>query len=336
MRKYLALLLLLMMALFPSATFADIAVHYIDVGQADAILIVCDGESMLIDGGNVADSSLIVSYLKKNNISHLRYIISTHAHEDHVGGLSGALNACTVDTVLSPVLDYDSKAFQDFKKYVLAQDIEMQLPNAGDSFNLGGAKATILGPVRQYENTNDSSIVMKLEYGERSFLFTGDMEWDSEHDILDAGYDVGADVLKVAHHGSETSTSYRFLREIMPTYAVISVGGNNAYGHPTEVVLSRLRDADVELYRTDLNGNVIITSDGNTLVINAAKNTSGQPITGSSPVAEDSLTYIGNARTKKFHLASCRTLPSEQNSVIINTRNEAVEGGFTPCGNCNP
>ena len=236
-------------------------VHYIDVGQADAALVLCDGQSMLIDGGNREDSSLIYTYLSDMNLD---YIVCTHAHEDHVGGLAGALNAAKADTAFSPVTEYDSKVFQSFKKYLAEQDTELTVPETGDTYALGSAQEQVLGPVQteHVTETNNTSIVLKVEYGETSVLFTGDAEREEEQDILEAGFDVACTVLKVGHHGGESSTSYRVLREAAPEYAVISVGEGNQYGHPTEEVLSRLRDADVEVYRTDEMGDIICSSDG--------------------------------------------------------------------------
>jgi len=241
-------------------------IHFIDVGQADAAVILCDGEVLMIDGGNTADSSLIYSYLTRTlGLEHIDYMIGTHAHEDHIGGLSGALNACTVGTVYSPVTDYDSEAFQDFKRYAEEQVGSLTIPSVGDTFNVGSATVQFLSPAYQYTDTNDTSIVVRIVYGNTSFLFTGDAEWEPEHDMVDSGFDLSATLLKVGHHGSDTSTSYVFLREIMPQYAVISVGADNTYGHPTEDTLSRLRDADVIVYRTDLQGDIICYSDGTNL-----------------------------------------------------------------------
>lgn len=241
-------------------------IHFIDVGQADAAVIICDGEVLMIDGGNTADSSLIYSYLTRTlGLDHIDYMIGTHAHEDHIGGLAGSLNACTVGKVYSPVTDYDSEAFQDFKRYAEEQVGSLTIPSVGDTFNVGSATVQFLSPAYQYADTNDTSIVVRIVYGNTSFLFTGDAEWESEHDMVNSGYDLSATLLKVGHHGSDTSTSYVFLREIMPQYAVISVGADNTYGHPTEDTISRLRDADVIVYRTDQQGDIICFSDGTEL-----------------------------------------------------------------------
>lgn len=238
-------------------------VHYIDVGQADSALVECDGEAMLIDGGNTADSSLIAAYLKQEEIDSLDYVICTHAHEDHVGGLSGALSVAQAEHIYAPVTESDSKAYKNFKKKTEEQGLEIEHPDAGDIISLGSSRVEFLGPVNEKgKDTNSTSIVMKITYGSTSFLFTGDAERDEEAEILETGANLKSTVLKVGHHGSDTSTSYPFLREVMPQYAVISCERGNSYGHPHEETLSRLNDAGVEIYRTDLNGNIVMTSDG--------------------------------------------------------------------------
>lgn len=309
-----------------------LAVHFIDVGQADAALLLCGGQAMLIDGGNVADSSLVVSYLEAQGIDRLDYVFCTHAHEDHVGGLSGPLNTCAAGRVYAPVTGYDSKAFEDFVKYTQAQGLEVEVPTLGDTYTLGEAEITVLGPIKEYSETNDTSLVLRCDFGETSFLFTGDMERGAEADLLDSGADLGATVLKVGHHGSDTSTSYPFLREVMPTYAVVSVGEGNSYGHPADDTLSRLRDAGAAVYRTDEQGTVVAVSDGKTVTFTTE--TSAAPAPGRDQPAESA--YVGNVNSKVFHTERCKNLPDESNRTYFTGREEAVSAGYSPCGNCKP
>jgi len=275
LEKLVSVLILLCFFLCPylSAHAEDgLSIHFIDVGQADAAILLCDGEVLMIDGGNAADSSLVFSYLKNTlGLEHIDCMIATHPHEDHIGGLSGALNACSVGVVYSPVSEDDSKAFVSLVKYVGKHGGELIVPQVGDSFFIGTAKVTFLSPTKAYADTNDLSLVVRIEYGNTSFLFTGDAGWDAEHDMIDAGMELGSTLLKVGHHGSATSSSYVFLREVMPRYAIISVSEGNGYGHPSEAVLSRLRDLDAEIYRTDVHGTIICTSDGENLTFTTEK-----------------------------------------------------------------
>ena len=247
-------------------------IHFNDVGQADAALIICDGKTMLIDGGNAADSNLMYTYLKKHNISHLDYVIGTHGHEDHIGGIPGALQYATVGKAYCSVTSYNSKAFRNFVSALTNRGVSITIPNAGDTFTLGSAKCTILAVDPKAEDPNNTSIVMRIVYGETSFLFTGDAEREVEQTLLNSGVELKSTVLKVGHHGSNSSTTYPFLREVMPEYAVICVGKGNSYGHPTANTLSRLRDADVTTFRTDLQGDIICVSDGKTVTFTVSKN----------------------------------------------------------------
>ncbi len=321
---------------------------FIDVGQADSALILCDGKSMLIDGGNRGDSNVVYTVLKNNGISHLDYIVATHAHEDHIGGLAGALNYATVGTVLSPVTYYESDAFTNFVKYVEERDSFISIPEVNDTFELGQAEVKILA-VNTEDDTNNTSIVLKITYGETSFLFTGDAEREVEEVLVNSDFDLSSTLLKVGHHGSETSTSYVFLREVMPEYAVISVGEGNTYGHPADDTLSRLHDADVKVYRTDLQGDIKCTSDGKTVTLTATKNTDAEVFvapdiktenTYIEPTPEPILsTYILNTSTKKFHYPDCRSTKamSENNKETYNgDRETLVSKGYSPCGNCKP
>ena len=240
--------------------------YFLDVGQGDATVIVCDGEVLMIDGGPPSASQFIYSFLRNTlQTNHIDVMIATHPHADHVGGLSAALNACVVDVLYTSEINYDTKAWQSVLKYADAQGTPVVIPFPGDSFEIGGATVEILGPLWYHNNMNDLSLIIKLSYGDTSILITGDAEWEAEHDLLDAGVDVSADVLRVGHHGSNTSTSYQFLRAVAPQYAIISVGTNNTYGHPDEETLSRLEDADVIVMRTDLLGSILCFSDGHAI-----------------------------------------------------------------------
>lgn len=330
------------------AADGEFAVHFIDVGQADSALVLCDGKSMLIDGGNVADSNEVYSYLEDLQVNYLDYIVCTHAHEDHVGGLSGALNYAKVGKALAPVTEYNSKAFQNFVKYLKEQGKEITVPSPGDSFDLGSAEVTVFGPINPSDDPNNTSIVLKVVYGDTSFLFTGDAEREEEQDILNAGYPLKSTVLKVGHHGSDTSTSYPFLREIMPKYGVISVGKDNSYGHPTEETLSRLRDANVTVYRTDELGHIVCVSDGTDVKFFSGSGT--EPMeqaakwnktSGSSGKTQASKQneYVLNTNSKKIHLPSCRyakEMKEENKECYTGSRAELVKQGYEPCGVCKP
>ena len=251
---------------------SNFEVHFIDVGQADSALIECDGETMMIDGGNVADSNVVAAYLKKEDVTELNYVVCSHAHEDHVGGLSGALSVTKADNIYAPKTETNTKAYKNFKKKAEEQNVEIKHPNVGDEIQLGSSTVEFLGPVDENgKDLNSTSIVLKITYGNTSFLFTGDAESDEEEEILNSGADLKSTVLKVGHHGSRTSTSYPFLREVMPQYAVISVEKGNSYGHPNEETLSKLSDAGVEVYRTDESGDIVMTSDGNNIRITTSK-----------------------------------------------------------------
>ena len=249
-------------------------IDFFDVGEADSTLVRCDGHYMLIDGGNPGSSSFLYAYLQQNGIDYIDYMVCTHAHEDHVGGLAGALNYAKVGTAYAPVTEYDTRAFNSFVKYLGEQEKSITIPAAGDTFMLGNARVQIVGPVDMSlagDNANNTSIVVHITYGNTAFLVTGDAEEIEEQSIVNAGYDIRSTVLRVGHHGSYTSTSESFLRAVAPEYCVISVGKDNAYDHPHDEVLNRIAGYGAEVYRTDQNGDITCISDGETVRFSTEK-----------------------------------------------------------------
>ena len=315
---------------------APFEMHFIDVGQALSVLVECDGQYMLYDGGNVDDGSLVVSYLQSQGVEQLEYVFCSHAHEDHVGGLAAALAYFPAYHVYSPVTEASTKCFKDFVKYTQQQGLQVEVPAVGTTWPLGGATVTMVGPVAQYSDTNDTSIVLRIEYGSTSFLLTGDMEKTAETDLVNSGVNLRADVLQVGHHGSSTSTGYLFLNSVLPEMAVISCGVNNKYGHPHEETLSILRDAGVDVYRTDLQGTITIGSDGQNYTVGTEHFAEDAQLNPTDPAASSTAqqAYIGNVNSKKFHLPSCSNLPAEKNQILFSSYDEAVEAGYTPCSSC--
>ncbi len=281
-----------------TAQAGTLTVTWLDVGQGDAAVIQCGGQSMLIDGGKPEKSSYIYAWLQQHGLSYLDVIVATHVDADHIGGLSGALNYASVGTAYCPVTTGTTETFQSFVKYLAQRGKQITVPTAGEAFALGGAQVQILGPLHSAEDSNDNSIVLKVSFGATSFLFTGDAERAEEQDLLNAGVNLQSTVLKVGHHGSDTSTSYPFLRAVAPQYAVISVGAGNSYGHPTEAVLSRLRDAGVTTFRTDMQGEITAVSDGQTINFSTAKNAAAETLANAGAGQNANQTGGGNSATQ--------------------------------------
>lgn len=257
-----------------SGVKAELKVHFIDVGQADSILIQQGEQSMLVDAGNNDDGNLVKDYLQKQGIKNLEFLVGTHPHEDHIGGLDYVINAFKVGKLYMPKASSNTKTFTDVVNAAKNKGLSFTAPNPGESFKLGEATVTILSPNGSgYEDLNNYSIVVKVAFGNTTFLLTGDAEDVSEKEIMAKGFDVSSTVLKVGHHGSNSSTTAEFLSKVNPKYAVISVGKDNTYGHPKQNILDRLRGKNIPVYRTDESGTIVATSNGTSVTFSAKSGT---------------------------------------------------------------
>ncbi len=258
-----------------SNAFAEFEIHYLDVGEGDSAIVVCDGEVMIIDGGLPGASSKVYSYLRDTlSVTRVKYMVATHPDDDHIGGLAAVLNAVPVDLILSPTRKLDSSSrFQDIVRYAQKSGTPIDIPYPEDIFDLGSATITILACNPNAKSTNGMSICLRIDYGNTSFLFMADAEEYDEYLLNMSGLPLKADVLKVGHHGSSTSCSAAFLDSVQPSFAVISCGLNNRYKHPSQTTLNSLQNMNVELYRTDLQGTIICKSDGNEIEFITEKKT---------------------------------------------------------------
>lgn len=270
-RRLAVSFLLLFLLLLPGfgVTAAEMKVHFLDVGQGLSILVQTDGKNLLYDGGGRNAASFVVSYLEDQGVENLDYLISSHYDEDHLSGLVGCLNRFSVGTVIGSDYVHESKLYSSFMGAVSAKGLEVQYPAVGAMYVLGDAEFEVLAP-RTVSNTdsNNNSVVIRLINDEDSFLFTGDAEYSSEKEMCASGMDLNCDVLVLGHHGSATSTSWDFLAQTVPTWAVISCGANNSYGHPNAETMEKMESMDIEIFRTDLQGTIVATSSGSGITWN--------------------------------------------------------------------
>lgn len=253
----------------PTAPGGRLEVDFIDVGQADSILVRQGEHAMLVDAGNNADASTVVGYLTKQGIKQLDVVVGTHPHEDHIGSLDKVIQSFGIGQVIMPKATTTTKTFADVIAAIKAKGLTITTPVPGNSFKLGDASVTILAPnAAKYDDLNNYSVVLRVVYGGTSFLLTGDAQAVSEAEMLASGRTLKADVLKVGHHGSVSSTTDAFLAKVAPAYAVISVGKGNDYGHPARSTMQRLKVHGIPVYRTDENGTIAAVSDGKSIKFN--------------------------------------------------------------------
>ncbi len=315
----------------PDPAEDEMTMHFIDVGQADATLLVSQNEAMLIDAGNRDDAGIIVGYLRDMGVEKLRYIVFTHPHEDHIGAGDAVISAFDVDKVFMGG-GYDDGIAGSLKRTIEAREIPICDPEPGYHIMLGECSVEFLGPYGMSDDENDNSLCLRITHGETSILFTGDAGSGRESEMIERGMDLESDILHAAHHGSSSSNSYYFLRQVNPKYVVISCGADNIYGHPHEETMSRLSDLGAEVFRTDEMGTVTATDDGSETIFSC------EGIQAEQIHREEyqKASYIGNINSKKYHLPDCSSLPDMDNRVYFVDRDAAERAGYDPCGRCNP
>jgi beta-lactamase superfamily II metal-dependent hydrolase len=251
----------------------EIRVHCIDVGQGDAILIQSAQNAVLIDGGDTKAQAALLNYLQSAGITDLDYVIATHPHADHIGGLPTAIRRFGVKGVIMPDAAHTSGTFEKLISAMEKKGIRVTVPKVGDAFAAGIIKFTVLAPGKKFKDLNNMSVAVRLAHGETAFLFTGDAEEKSEREMLKSRQPLRADVLKVGHHGSRSSTTAEFLDAVSPSVAVISCGGGNSYDHPHAETLSKLDrpERNITVFRTDRDGTVVITTDGRKVTLPRAR-----------------------------------------------------------------
>ncbi|MCB8814980.1 MBL fold metallo-hydrolase [Desulfosporosinus shakirovi] len=284
-----------------TGTNGILQVHFIDVGQADCILIISpDGQSILIDGGNNDDGVKVVSYIKSQGVKELSAIVATHPHEDHIGGLDSVIQSIPAKTVYMPNVSSNTRTFEDFMAAVNISGAKKIQAKAGVSLNVPDITGIFLAPNNSsYEELNNFSAVLKVTYGEVSFLFEGDAEDISEEEMLQTRQNLKATVLKVGHHGSKSSTTSEFLKAVSPQYAIISVGADNEYGHPTTTVLDRFAEAGIEVFRTDQSGTIVASTDGEAIKFDKNVSIQNAPSTNSSTPTEPEPSLTPSASTSQ-------------------------------------
>ena len=254
----------------------NLIIHFVDVGQGDCILISKNNEHVLIDAGNNEDGPLLVEYFKELGIKKFKYVIGTHAHEDHIGGIDNVINNFELGHYYMPDVITTTKTFEDVLDALLAKKKAFETPNIGDKFKLSDTEFEVLYLGDDKSDLNNTSIVLKLTYKNTTYLFMGDATSTVERILINEGKDLKSDVLKVGHHGSQYSSSAAFLKQVSPRYAVIQVGQDNDYGHPKQVTMDKLEKLKTLTYRTDKHGTIILTSDGDNISFETIKtNTNG-------------------------------------------------------------
>lgn len=322
------------------------ALHMLDVGQGLSVLVESDGRYLLYDGGGAEASSFVVSYLKQQGISDLDYIVVSHYDDDHLNGIVGALHVFNCGTVLSPDYTADTDIYHSYVSAVQENGAPVLHPFPGDTCSLGSASIEILGP-SSYDNAseNNNCISLRIDYAGFRFLLCGDLEAEGEENLVNSNADLSCDLYVVNHHGSSSSSTFRFLNEVLPNYAFLSCGEDNPYGHPSAETIERLQSMGCELYRTDKQGTVAAYSDGSSLWFSTDPCTdfgSGDSLSASEHTgagSAENITYVCNTNTYKFHYEYCSSvnqMKEKNKKVTTESRDNLTAQGYVPCKNCCP
>ncbi len=328
----------------------ELKISYLNVGQADSTFIILpNGETILIDAGEHSNSDDIIQYINSSDVTELNYVIATHPHADHIGGMAAVIDAFLVKNIYMPDITHTSKTFENLIDTIDKKGLTINIAKAGKTiFDYGNVKAEFIAPTdNNYSNLNNYSAVVLLTYNNCRFLFMSDAEKESETKILKAGYSVYADVLKVGHHGSDTSSTESFIKNVSPKYAIISCGAGNSYGHPSPDTLALFNKMNINVLRTDTDGTIIVICDGNNISLENLKTqiqprspppeppiTSTESIentTDTDSIDSKEIVYITQTG-KKYHRDGCRYL--NQSKIAISLKKARKK--YDACSVCKP
>lgn len=345
-------------------SYSTLNVHFIDVGQGDSTLLESNGHYMLIDAGENDKGKIVSSYLREQGVETLDYVIGTHPHSDHIGGLDIVIKDFNVEKVILPEKEHTTKTFEDVIDAVSEKGLKITKAVTGDTYTFGDASFTILAPNADYkDDLNNWSVGVKVTNGSNSFVFTGDAEAAAELDICKTGIDLSADVFQAGHHGSSTSNTEELIKAINPAYVVVSCGKNNQYGHPHKEFVDRMKEFEIQYFRTDEEGTIIAESNGSVITwnvdtkeVHTAQNLSASTIEITptinltstpkptptveptstpepTPTQKVSITVHITKTGEKYHAAGCQYLRKSDISISLD---DAKLRGYTACSKCHP